>query len=76
MKEYKTDVERFREITQNLVDLYEKKNANYGNSFEKLFNELEKISTKKNEQYIYLVYSMYMDCMWWNIINYEFKDKK
>ena len=45
-------------------------------SKEKLFNELEKISTKKNEQYIYLVYSMYMDCMWWNIINYEFKDKK
>ena len=40
MKEFKTDVERFREFTQNLVDLYEKKNANYGNSFEKLFNEL------------------------------------
>ena len=47
-----------------------------GPSKEKLFNELEKNSTKKNEQYIYLVYSMYMDCMWWNIINYEFKDKK
>lgn len=44
MKEYKTDVERFREITQNLVDLYEKKNANYGNSFEKLFNELGPIA--------------------------------
>lgn len=40
MKNYKTDVERFREITQNLADLYEKKNANYGNSFEKLFKEL------------------------------------
>lgn len=40
MKNYKTDVKRFREITQNLADLYEKKNANYGNSFEKLFKEL------------------------------------
>lgn len=40
MKNYKTDVERFRKITQNLADLYEKKNANYGNSFEKLFKEL------------------------------------
>lgn len=40
MKNYKTDVDRFREITQNLADLYEKKNANYGNSFEKLFKEL------------------------------------
>ncbi len=44
MKEYETDVERFREIIQNLVDLYEKKNANYGNSFEKLFNELGPIA--------------------------------
>ena len=40
MKNFKTDIERFREITQKMGDLYEKKNANYGNSFEKLFNEL------------------------------------
>lgn len=46
MKNYntKTTVERFREITQNLADLYEKKNANYGNSFEKLFQELGPIA--------------------------------
>ena len=39
-----TDVDRFREITQSMSNLYAKKNANYGNSFEKLFNELGPIA--------------------------------
>ena len=45
MKNYsKTDVERFAEITSSMCELYAKKNANYGNSFEKLFNELGPIA--------------------------------
>ena len=36
----KTDVELFREITTGMANLYEKKNANYGNSFSKLYNDL------------------------------------
>lgn len=33
MEEKKTNVELFKEITKNMADLYEKKNANYGGSF-------------------------------------------
>ena len=33
-------VERFKEIANELADLYEKKNHNYGDSFGKLYNEL------------------------------------
>ena len=38
------DVERFKKITQEMSDLYAKKNANYGNSFEKLYNDLGEIA--------------------------------
>lgn len=38
------DIERFKKITQDMSDLYEKKNSNYGNSFEKLYNELGEIA--------------------------------
>ena len=43
MKNYntKTTVERFREITQEMVDLYEKKNNNYGDSFAEIFEDFE-----------------------------------
>lgn len=40
----KTDVELFREITIGMANLYEKKNANYGNSFSKLYNDLGPIA--------------------------------
>lgn len=40
----KTDVELFREITTGMANLYEKKNANYGNSFSKLYNDLGPIA--------------------------------
>ena len=40
----KKDVERFHEIVTSMEKLYEKKNANYGNSFEKLFNDLGPIA--------------------------------
>lgn len=40
----KKDVERFHEIVTGMEKLYEKKNANYGNSFEKLFNDLGPIA--------------------------------
>lgn len=36
----KTDVEVFRELTTGMADLFEKKNANYGNSFSKLYEDL------------------------------------
>lgn len=39
-----TDVERFKQIVALMTDLFAKKNANYGNSFEKLYNELGPIS--------------------------------
>lgn len=38
------DVEMFRSIAKQMGDLYEKKNANYGNSFEKLYKELGPIA--------------------------------
>ena len=37
-------VKRFREIANNLADLYEKKNADYGDSFGRTFKELSPIS--------------------------------
>lgn len=40
----KNDIERFHEIVTSMEKLYEKKNANYGNSFEKLFNDLGPIA--------------------------------
>ena len=36
----KEKVIRFREIVNNMADLYEKKNQNYGNSFGELFENL------------------------------------
>lgn len=39
-----TDLERFKKITEDMNDLYKKKNSNYGNSFEKLWGELGPIS--------------------------------
>ena len=38
------DVELFEQITRNMTELYRKKNANYGNSFEKLYKELGTIA--------------------------------
>lgn len=35
-----TDIERFNKITTTMANLYAKKNSNYGNSFEKLYNDL------------------------------------
>jgi len=37
-------VQRFREIVNQMADLYEKKNKNYGNSFGELFEKLGPIS--------------------------------
>jgi len=37
-------VERFREIATSMADLYEKKNANYGDSFGVLYHTLGPIS--------------------------------
>lgn len=39
-----TDVERFKKITEEMANLYSKKNANYGNSFTKLYEDLGPIS--------------------------------
>lgn len=39
-----TDIERFEDITKQMNELFAKKNANYGNSFEKLFKELGPIA--------------------------------
>ena len=39
-----TDLERFKKITEDMNDLFKKKNSNYGNSFEKLWGELGPIS--------------------------------
>ena len=39
-----TDVERFKQITDAMTSLYSKKNSNYGNSFEKLYNDLGPIA--------------------------------
>ena len=39
-----TDIELFRKIVSDMVDLFAKKNANYGNSFEKLYRELGPIA--------------------------------
>lgn len=39
-----TDVERFANIVSEMLSLYEKKNANYGNSFEKLYQDLGPIA--------------------------------
>lgn len=39
-----TDVELFRKIVLEMSDLFAKKNANYGNSFEKLYKELGPIA--------------------------------
>lgn len=38
------DIKRFRGITNKMANLYEKKNSNYGNSFEKLYNDLGPIA--------------------------------
>lgn len=35
-----TDAELFKKITTNMAELFAKKNANYGNSFEKLYADL------------------------------------
>lgn len=37
-------VQRFRKIVNEMADLYEKKNSNYGDSFGKLFSDLGPIS--------------------------------
>ena len=37
-------VKRFREITDNMADLYERKNKDYGDSFGKLNNEFGEIA--------------------------------
>lgn len=39
-----TDVETFKKIVFEMVELFEKKNSNYGNSFEKLYKELGSIA--------------------------------
>lgn len=38
------DVKLFRNIVDEMADLFEKKNANYGNSFEKLYKDLGPIA--------------------------------
>lgn len=42
--ELNTKVKRFREIVNELADLYEKKNHNYGDSFGKLYEDLGPIA--------------------------------
>ena len=37
-------VKRFREIANELADLYERKNSNYGDSFGKLYSDLGPIA--------------------------------
>lgn len=39
-----TNAELFKTIVLEMADLFEKKNANYGNSFEKLYKELGPIA--------------------------------
>lgn len=39
-----TDIEIFKKIVDEMVELFAKKNANYGNSFEKLYKELGPIT--------------------------------
>ena len=39
-----TDIERFESIINDMLELYKKKNANYGNSFERLYNDLGPIA--------------------------------
>jgi len=39
-----TDIELFRKIVLEMADLFARKNANYGNSFEKLYKELGPIA--------------------------------
>ena len=39
-----TDIELFKKIVNEMTDLFNKKNANYGNSFEKLYKELGPIA--------------------------------
>ena len=39
-----TKAKRFREITENMADLYERKNKDYGDSFGKLNNEFGEIA--------------------------------
>jgi hypothetical protein len=39
-----TDAQRFKKIVDTMYELYKKKNANYGNSFEKLYNDLGPIA--------------------------------
>lgn len=43
MKEFNR-VEEFKKIVDEMLDIYEKKNSNYGNSFGKAFEELGPIS--------------------------------
>lgn len=38
------NVGEFREVVTEMADLYEKKNANYGNSFSQLFEKLGPVS--------------------------------
>lgn len=38
------NVSEFREVVTEMADLYEKKNANYGNSFSQLFEKLGPVS--------------------------------
>lgn len=39
-----TDTEQFKQIIDSMYELYKRKNANYGNSFTKLWNDLGPIS--------------------------------
>lgn len=39
-----SDLELFKEITKEMVELFEKKNNNYGNSFSKLYQEFGALS--------------------------------
>lgn len=39
-----TDIERFDKIAQNITNLHVKRYSNYGNSFEKLYNDLGPIA--------------------------------
>lgn len=39
-----TDIEVFKKIVDEMVELFAKKNANYGSSFEKLYKELGPIA--------------------------------
>lgn len=43
-RETNTKVKRFREITENMADLYERKNSDYGNNFDEVNNEFGEIA--------------------------------